>query len=707
MKPLSVFLVLSLVFSAGFLRAQEEEKVTIRKPNAPVTEILDDYQQMTGKRLIRDANLAGLVNLNIDISDMPKSEAIRFIEAVLLLNGVSFVPAEDNTVKVLNITGGKNPRMEAVPLIASASQLPKGEQVVSYFMPLRYLSAQEAQTVFQAQMIMNAYSGLVPVQNAQALILTEKASVLRQLIKLQELIDVPPAKVTSEFVQLERADAERVAETVISLLEKRRASSQQSSPPGAVPPPGQGQEASVQTEKALVAGETQLVPDPRTNRILVVTRPVNIDYLKGLIKEFDQAVDLVQPLERPLKYVSAAEVLPVLQNILTETKDQASPTGGGAQGGQQRPGAQPAAQARPAAGGGTGSTGGDQLTLGSPNEDTAPESVTVGKTRLIADKKANSILVIGPPESVGRVKMILDRLDKRPLQVYLSTVIGELELRDGSEVGMDIIQNFSGGNDAGGAASSRNRSDPVVNPKTLTNPLKFPAISGVTLYGTFLDALNVYVKLLETTNRFKIISRPVVYTANNKKAIISSGQQIPVPTSTLSSLTGGADDSTAVTSNIDYRDVELKLEIIPLINSDKEVTLEIAQSNDSVGATTVISGNEVPSITKQRLTTTVTVANKGTVVLGGLVSEEGRNDITGAPWISRIPVIGLLFKDTKKNKVRKELVILMQPNVIDGPESLEEAQRDEIQRTKIGAEAVKMSTPLKAIPLEAEKPLAE
>jgi general secretion pathway protein D len=665
MKPLSVFLVLSLVFSAGFLRAQEEEKVTIRKPNAPVTEILDDYQQMTGKRLIRDANLAGLVNLNIDISDMPKSEAIRFIEAVLLLNGVSFVPAEDNTVKVLNITGGKNPRMEAVPLIASASQLPKGEQVVSYFMPLRYLSAQEAQTVFQAQMIMNAYSGLVPVQNAQALILTEKASVLRQLIKLQELIDVPPAKVTSEFVQLERADAERVAETVISLLEKRRASSQQSSPPGAVPPPGQGQEASVQTEKALVAGETQLVPDPRTNRILV------------------------------------------LQNILTETKDQASPTGGGAQGGQQRPGAQPAAQARPAAGGGTGSTGGDQLTLGSPNEDTAPESVTVGKTRLIADKKANSILVIGPPESVGRVKMILDRLDKRPLQVYLSTVIGELELRDGSEVGMDIIQNFSGGNDAGGAASSRNRSDPVVNPKTLTNPLKFPAISGVTLYGTFLDALNVYVKLLETTNRFKIISRPVVYTANNKKAIISSGQQIPVPTSTLSSLTGGADDSTAVTSNIDYRDVELKLEIIPLINSDKEVTLEIAQSNDSVGATTVISGNEVPSITKQRLTTTVTVANKGTVVLGGLVSEEGRNDITGAPWISRIPVIGLLFKDTKKNKVRKELVILMQPNVIDGPESLEEAQRDEIQRTKIGAEAVKMSTPLKAIPLEAEKPLAE
>ena len=106
------------------------------------------------------------------------------------------------------------------------------------------------------------------------------------------------------------------------------------------------------------------------------------------------------------------------------------------------------------------------------------------------------------------------------------------------------------------------------------------------------------VNALESTGRFHITNRPMVYTSNNKKAIIVSGEQIPVPTSTLSNLTstGGVAGSTAaVQSSIDYMQVALQLEVVPLINSDREVNLDILQKLDSPsGATTNIGGSNVP-----------------------------------------------------------------------------------------------------------------
>jgi general secretion pathway protein D len=119
----------------------------------------------------------------------------------------------------------------------------------------------------------------------------------------------------------------------------------------------------------------------------------------------------------------------------------------------------------------------------------------------------------------------------------------------------------------------------------------FPALSGLTIYGAIGDAVSVFVRALDARSNFKILARPAVYTANNKRAVISSGQRVPVPQSTLSNLTTGTtggivnnSSSTAVAATIGYEDVELRLEVIPLINSKNEVTLKIAQINDTLGS---------------------------------------------------------------------------------------------------------------------------
>src|SRR6202007_2084854 len=103
---------------------------------------------------------------------------------------------------------------------------------------------------------------------------------------------------------------------------------------------------------------------------------------------------------------------------------------------------------------------------------------------------------------------------------------------------------------------------------------------------------------LESSGKFKVISRPMVYTSNNKKAIIASGQEIPVPVSSLSNVVNNTSvtGTAAVASNIEFKKVALQLEVVPLINSDKEVSLDILQKIDSLaaGGNVNIGGNSVP-----------------------------------------------------------------------------------------------------------------
>src|SRR5580692_1323772 len=214
--------------------------------NATIDTVLMQYEQLTGKVLIKDSNLAANA-LPITISvpqPVPKGELVRLIEASLLLNNIVLVPAQEpNSVKVININTGKNPRSEGVRLFTGPESIPEGEQVISYYMPFKYISATEALTVFQTHILPRAYTSFVPINSAQALLITESTTVIRQLIALQQLIDVPPARTVSEFIPLLRADAERVAETINKLIDfqrKARTGGDQGAPmPGGPAVPGQ------------------------------------------------------------------------------------------------------------------------------------------------------------------------------------------------------------------------------------------------------------------------------------------------------------------------------------------------------------------------------------------------------------------------------------------------------------------------------------
>jgi type II secretory pathway component GspD/PulD (secretin) len=177
-----------------------------------------------------------------------------------------------------------------------------------------------------------------------------------------------------------------------------------------------------------------------------------------------------------------------------------------------------------------------------------------------------------------------------------------------------------------------------------------------------------------------------VFALNNKKAVITSGQLIPVPVmSTV--FTGNVGNAGNVQTQIEYRDVVLKLEVVPLINHEGEVTLTIAQVNDTVVGTQRVEPNDIPIIGTEQLVTTVTVPDRNTIVLGGLISEETKRDRQGLPVVSRIPVLGKLFREDVDSKVRRELIIFIQPQVVTSEQQLFQASRREDFRTSVGAES--------------------
>ena len=316
--------------------------------------------------------------------------------------------------------------------------------------------------------------------------------------------------------------------------------------------------------------------------------------------------------------------------------------------------------------------------LNDPSISSAPESLLVGRTLLVADNITNSVVAQGPPSALEIIERLLDQIDVKPDQVMISTVIGQLSLKDTHDTGVsylinsgDFLSGVGGGFPAFLSADSATATNtfPEFKKSTLTD-------SGLRAYGKAGD-LGIFVKALQERSDFTVLSRPSIFTSNNQKGTISSGERIPIPTGTNNS---GNYSST----QIQYQDVVLKLEVIPLVNSNKEITMQIFLVNDDSSSTIPIQGvGEVPVVNTQELVTTATVPNNQTIVLGGLISNSDNTVKSGIPILSDIPYLGRLFSSNTDNKRRKELMVFIQPSIVNNERSLDDVQGGMDNRYKV------------------------
>lgn len=716
--PFALLLMVAMIFSpimgqqdSADNGAEDAVTTSVQFPNTPIPVILLEYENLTGKKVIRDASIQDQT-LSIQTSEpMSRVEAAAFIERSFLFNGYALVPTDDPAqLKIIAFSPERKVSSEALPVITSPQQLPETDQIVTYIMPLSYLTPEAAGELFTSIVDLHPYGKITPLQNSAAIVITENTTVIRRLLDLREHLDVSPVRTIDRSFHLERADAEEVVETLNAILElddsggtsSRTTEKTEGSTRSTAAAGGEAASVSAEPHRARPnVPNPKIRAIPRTNRILVFASVQDMASIERLIQHLDAPVETSNYMRRKLRYIAVSDFLKIAGDVIQRGGKE---TGGGSVSG----GNSDVSNNNNLNNSMLGSSSGDSMSssgersgtsgdLGAAGADqaVAPQSLVIDKTLLIADNIQNMLIASGPPEHLSLINELLEAMDVRPEQIQISAIIAQLNLSDDFEFGFDMLRSFEAPADGsrfngGGSFASRiGQSRRLLDVSSLTDVSNLlPAAQGLTFYGQINPYLDTFLSALDATNRFKVLSRPTVYTVNSRQAVIETGQRVAVPRSTLSSLgTGGIGTNQIVTANIDFENVVLRIAVLPLINSAGEITLQIQQRNDDIIGSQTIGADEIPTIGTQSLGTTIIVEDGGTVLLGGLISQGDRKTESGLPLFANFPLVGRVFGSTSDNVSRQELLIFIQTKIIRDHHDQFLVDNDMIDRTRVGVSA--------------------
>jgi general secretion pathway protein D len=192
------------------------------------------------------------------------------------------------------------------------------------------------------------------------------------------------------------------------------------------------------------------------------------------------------------------------------------------------------------------------------------------------------------------------------------------------------------------------------------------------------------IRLLETQGKLDVLSRPYILASDNQLASITVGQEIPIIQN--SRIT----DSGETINVLQYKDVGILLDVVPHINPDGLVILDVAPTiSQLTGETVPISDTAAqPIIAKRSAESRVAVQNGKTIVIGGLMEDRKTESVSQVPILGDIPIIGWAFKRVQHSKVKTELLIFLTPHVAANPDQLQPMSEDELKGTKLTPNAV-------------------
>ena len=296
----------------------------------------------------------------------------------------------------------------------------------------------------------------------------------------------------------------------------------------------------------------------------------------------------------------------------------------------------------------------------------------------VIDPRTNSIFVQDTAARLEQIRALVRKIDVPVRQVLIESRIVEaidqfarnlgvrLGILDrtangdtvGSQIGGSQVRQTVGGNlDATGYLTTQVASPvPTLNQSMFVN-LPAGAIAGaqpgvfsLILFNNALSRfLNLELTALQADGRGKIISSPRVITSNQQEAIIEQGEEIPYQQATSSGATA-----------VQFKKATLSLKVKPQITPDDNIIMKLEVHKDSRGTITQ-SG---PAIDTKQITTEVLVENGGTVVIGGIYTQDERNTVNKVPVLGDLPYIGFLFKQDIRSDDRRELLVFISPRVL-------------------------------------------
>lgn len=292
--------------------------------------------------------------------------------------------------------------------------------------------------------------------------------------------------------------------------------------------------------------------------------------------------------------------------------------------------------------------------------------------RIQADTSNNSVVIYADRDTRKKIISALTRIDVAQLQVAINVTMAEVRLTDELKFG---IQYFIKSKSVG--LGNNNGSIGLFS--TLANNISRD-LPGFNFVLGASKSPDVIISALDAVTDVHVLSSPSLVVMENEIARFQVGDQIPIVTQSLQQPTTSGNNGFTTSNEIEYRDTGIILNVKPRIAENGTVSMLIQQEISSVS-----DGNNslTPTISNRKVSSSISVVDGQTVLLGGLISEQANHSKDGIPGLSRLRVIGNLFGATESKNSRTELIILIRPSVIR--ESQDAAHVAEELRSKLWA----------------------
>lgn len=273
----------------------------------------------------------------------------------------------------------------------------------------------------------------------------------------------------------------------------------------------------------------------------------------------------------------------------------------------------------------------------------------VGQTTVVSSPPSNSLVIRTAPSNIALLRETIDSLDHRPVQVLMEVTVAEVVLGRGTEYGINWAAATGNARNNRGAQFGQ----PVI-PDSLDPIQDF--LGRVTRLGS-VDVRAV-LRTIASKSTVNVLSTPEILAVNNREARILVGSKVPFIASTR------LGNDVAIDRAVQYQDVGTQLTLIPTINDDGYVSVQLLQEVSSLSNQTVQAALNAPVITTREASTRAIVRDGQTVVIGGLIGTSTELINSGVPILKDIPLLGYLFKRQSTSKNRTELAIFITPYIV-------------------------------------------
>lgn len=604
-------------------RAQSDETFVINLRDAEISVLVEQISEITGRTLVLDPGLTGDVTV-VSAEALDKEGVWSLFQSILKVRG--FIAVQAGTI--WQVVPEAEARTVSGPTIAE-TPFAGSQDVVTEMLRLTRLPSEEAVRVLRPLVAEAGY--IEAIDDPNAIVITDtRANVDR--IKAIALSFDGDATVRSEVIRFRSAEAAAVGNAILDVLG----------------PAGTGARLSV---------------DPNSNLLLVRGTPSDI----GEIRDLAIALDVAPPNDPRvavsttvfnLQYGDAAVITEIVKGTVGDATDITNAV------------AQDVGAAPVAAEGAEAEAASRFVPLDRVVE---PDAVTI-----TASVETNSIIVRGTARQVQEIGSLIKALDVRRPQVMIEAAIvevsGDVAERLGTQLGLG--QNLP----VGGIAATSFGNGGGTPISAILAAVGVPAGSALSTGGTLGASSNEFgllVQALSQSTRARLLSTPSVTTLDNEPATIVVGQNVPFRTGNFS--TQG--NTLTPFTTIERRDVGITMNVVPRITAGGVVQLTIEQEISNLVNANVQGAADL--ITNRRvINTTVMADNRGTVVLGGLISDDSTSGESKVPGLGDIPVVGELFKSRSANNTSRTLFVFLRPTILRNKHDIQAASSSRYDRLK-------------------------